>query len=84
MIMSYEEIKICKANLIPCLYRSSEWSELPCFGSQYNCNKWSKIVSKELPEVNLAEVAKYAKTMFNLGLRSITLQDVLDYMKDHV
>lgn len=40
----------CKNYLLPCPYALCTWSELPCIGTQENCDIWLEKYKKEAPE----------------------------------
>lgn len=41
----------CKNYKIPCPFALVTWSELPCFGTQEQCDSWLARVKRECPEL---------------------------------
>ena len=41
----------CKNYKIPCLFALVTWDELPCFGTQEQCDIWVTRVKNEAPEL---------------------------------
>jgi hypothetical protein len=47
---NYANLNQCNNYKIPCQFALTAWSELPCFGSQVQCDAWREEYKKEFPE----------------------------------